>query len=625
MLCGGVFAPVIEYIVNLVYQLMKAVQSVVYAFSGINIFAKATANSMNKTASSAKQVNKSLTGVHNDINNVSDNNNKNNVDSVNNSIGPSFDLSQVDTKITGYAEKLYNFFIPLKQSWDNYGQSLIEQIKSTVSQIVVLIASVWGSFEAIITNGTVYSIFENILEIIGNIAEAFSNAWNYNGNGDAIIQNLANAFDNLLNVINNIVKSDEFQNFLKYCSDKLREISEKIESINWEPLINVLSTIGSAIGTVALNILSGLVDIFKWIAEHPIIAEIIISIAIAIGILSTALSIVSAVITVLTPIVEALNLSFLKMSMIILIIIAVVAAVIFVIMNWGSICEWISGIWEWLKEKAIEIFSQIGEFLSNIWNGICEFFKNIWNTIVNFIVERINKTREEIIMVFSFIANFFSEIWNTIKFTISNVWNAIVVTITNTINNIKNTISNILNSIKAIWENIWNGLKNTVTNIFNNIWNVIKGVINSILGGIEGMANGVIRGVNSVIKVLNNLHFNIPDWVPLLGGKSFGLNLRTLNEISLPRLAKGGIIDSPTIALMGEYAGVKSNPEIVTPENKMYDTMVRAISDVGIYNNEQPMRIQFFLGKDLIVDEIINGINEKTRQTGKAQIKLGYV
>ena len=57
----------------------------------------------------------------------------------------------------------------------------------------------------------------------------------------------------------------------------------------------------------------------------------------------------------------------------------------------------------------------------------------------------------------------------------------------------------------------------------------------------------------------------------------------------------------------------------------MYDTMVRAISDVGIYNNEQPMRIQFFLGKDLIVDEIINGINEKTRQTGKAQIKLGYV
>ena len=55
---GGVFAPVIEYVVGLVYQLMKAIQSVVYAFSGINIFAKSTASSMNKTANSASKVSK---------------------------------------------------------------------------------------------------------------------------------------------------------------------------------------------------------------------------------------------------------------------------------------------------------------------------------------------------------------------------------------------------------------------------------------------------------------------------------------------------------------------------------------------------------------------------------------
>ena len=72
---GSAFAPVIQYVINLVYQLMKAIQSVVYAFSGVNIFAKATASSMGKTAKSAKETNKSLAGVHNEINNVSEKDN----------------------------------------------------------------------------------------------------------------------------------------------------------------------------------------------------------------------------------------------------------------------------------------------------------------------------------------------------------------------------------------------------------------------------------------------------------------------------------------------------------------------------------------------------------------------
>ena len=73
----------------------------------------------------------------------------------------------------------------MKESWDNYGTGLIEQVKASAGQVGGLIASVWGSFENIITNGTVYSILENILSIIGNIADAFKNAWNHNGNGDA--------------------------------------------------------------------------------------------------------------------------------------------------------------------------------------------------------------------------------------------------------------------------------------------------------------------------------------------------------------------------------------------------------------------------------------------------------
>ena len=57
------------------------------------------------------------------------------------------------------------------------------------------------------------------------------------------------------------------------------------------------------------------------------------------------------------------------------------------------------------------------------------------------------------------------------------------------------------------------------------------------------MANSVIKGINTMIKALNNLSFEVPDWVPGIGGKTFGFNIPTLGTISIPRLAHGGIVD----------------------------------------------------------------------------------
>lgn len=167
-------------------------------------------------------------------------------------------------------------------------------------------------------------------------------------------------------------------------------------------------------------------------------------------------------------------------------------------------------------------------------------------------------------------------IWNTIKTTVSNIWNNVKDTISNVINIVKDNISNVLNNIKSIWDNIWNNLKNTVIDIFNGIWNGIKGVINSILGGIEKMANGVINGINGMIRALNRLHFDIPDWVPGLGGKGFGINIPTLSTVSLPRLAQGGYVkaNTPRLAVIGDN---KTQGEVVAPEGKIIENVIKAL------------------------------------------------
>ena len=586
---GSVFEPVIEYVVNMIYQLMKAIQSLVYAFSGVNIFAKATASSMNKTVGSANKVNKSLNGIHNEINNVSENDNS----GESNAITPNMDLSQMDTQMSPFAQKLYDFFKPLVDSWNTYGNGVIEQIKIMAGQVIGLISSVWGSFENIITNGTIYFIFENILGIIGNIAEAFSNAWNYNNNGDAIIQNLANAFNNLLNAINNVVQSEKFQEFLNNCSDKFKTISEKIESIDWQPLMDALFTIGENIGTIALNILSGLIDIFKWLVENPIIAELLLAIAIAVGVVSTAISILSTVMFIL----EA---GLLPIIGIIIAIIAVISLIVLAIMNWDTIMKALTDTWNWICEQAQIIWNAIADFFKNLWQGICDTVTNVWNGIKEFFI------------------NYF----NTVKGIFETIWNGISTFITNIFNGIKNTISNVLNTISTIWSNIWNGLKNTVTNIFNGIWNAIKNVINWILNGIENMGNGVVNGINTVIRALNRLSFKMPDW---LGGGQFGFNIPTLNTISLPRLAKGNVAYDQTLAIFGEYSGAKSNPEITTPQNIMRETFEDVLSNYeGEKSNNsgelKTLVVQF--GSTKVALEMERLLQQARRQNGTAYVGI---
>lgn len=102
---------------------------------------------------------------------------------------------------------------------------------------------------------------------------------------------------------------------------------------------------------------------------------------------------------------------------------------------------------------------------------------------------------------------------------------------------------------------------------FGGISNFFHGIINGMIGMFEGFANGVIRGVNGVIRALNRIQVSAPGWLTALTGiTSFGINIRELPNISLPRvaLAEGGIVTGPMNALIGE-----AGPEAVIPLDKM--------------------------------------------------------
>lgn len=593
---GSAFAPVIQYVTGLVYQLLKAIQSVVYALFRVNIFAKASASSyasMAGNAKKAKNETKQLAGIHNEINNVQSNDNSNS--GSGGTTAPNIDLSGIDSQMSPFMQKLYDFFKPLVDSWNKYGYQVQDAFKNAINGIGQAISAIWSSLETLFTNGTIYSIIANILNSIGKIGVAWANAWKNDNNGTKIIQGIANIIDNITNAILNLVSSTGFQKFLDGVLSAFSGIVQLLD-----PIISGFSDMAEKILEIVFstigNVLKSIGDALQTIAQNETAVEVLKSIGEAIAIVVSAIILWNGVQAILNGLMGLFTIITSPITLIILAITAAITAIILIIKNWGSISEWFQNLWEKITDKLQETWNNVKDFFVNTFNSIMDFFVNKWNAIKEFFIN---------LCISIYLKQ--QEIWNNIKNCISNIINAI-----------KTTISNVLNGIKNIWNNCWNGLKNTVTSIFNGIWNTIKKVINSILGGIEGMANGVVNGVNLVIRTLNKLKFTIPDWVPGLGGKTFGFNLSEMNKITLPRLAKGNVAYDKTLAIFGEYAGASNNPEITTPQNIMRDTFEDVLSNHE--GNGQPVHVTIqYLGKE-IFDDTIDYINSRTRRTGKNTI-----
>lgn len=84
-----------------------------------------------------------------------------------------------------------------------------------------------------------------------------------------------------------------------------------------------------------------------------------------------------------------------------------------------------------------------------------------------------------------------------------------------------------------------------VVGIVQTLLPIVEPVIMGIIDLIKGVVSVVISGVNGVIRLLNALSFTIPDWVPVYGGKPFGLHL---TEVAMPKFAQGGFTTGPSIA-----------------------------------------------------------------------------
>ena len=159
----------------------------------------------------------------------------------------------------------------------------------------------------------------------------------------------------------------------------------------------------------------------------------------------------------------------------------------------------------------------------------------------------------------------------------------------------------------------------------------IKGVVNGIFGFVGSLANGVVNAINTVIRALNRLSFDIPDWIPLIGGNHFGFNIPELGQVPIPRLATGAVIpaNKEFLAVLGDQKhGTNIEAPLDTIKQASTEAVVEALSRLGITgslgnNNPQTIIIKQYLDRKQVAESIIEEGKLKQMATGKNMFMLG--
>lgn len=124
--------------------------------------------------------------------------------------------------------------------------------------------------------------------------------------------------------------------------------------------------------------------------------------------------------------------------------------------------------------------------------------------------------------------------------------------------NIKQTVGNIIDDIKTIFSGLIKFISGVFSGDFDKAWegikDIFKGIWNTIIDLLNGAINIIIKGLNWLIKQMNKISFDVPSWVPFVGGKSIGVNISYISENVLPRLAKGAVIpaNDEFLAVLGD-------------------------------------------------------------------------
>lgn len=270
--------------------------------------------------------------------------------------------------------------------------------------------------------------------------------------------------------------------------------------------------------------------------------------------------------------------------------------------------------WKSLVSKISSSFSSSTFYtkISGIWSSIKTYWdeniapwftKDKWETLIGNILSKFSSTafKDKIKGIRTKVKDY----WNDkIKpwFT-KDKWTTLVGNILSRFspNNFKNKLKDVWAKVKEYWNDKikpWftkDKWKELAGNIVSGLKEKFKSGINSIIGFFESM-------INNVIDMFNKISFTVPDWVPEIGGKKYGIDI---SHVSIPRLAKGAVIPANRefLAVLGDQ---KQGTNIEAPAKLIKQMAMEAIAETGGISGKETIEVPIYLDSDVLYRAIVN-------------------
>lgn len=351
-----------------------------------------------------------------------------------------------------------------------------------------------------------------------------------------------------------------------------------------------------------VDALSGLTSGVQWLVDHGSeVSAVITGIATAVGTYvayTTAMKVMQEGWTALTIVTKAQTIAQTALNAVmnanpIGLVISLIAGLVtaFVVL-WNKSEAfrnfWI-GLWNTIKSVAEPVVKGLVTWFSDAWTKI----KGVWNSVGAFFSGVFNNIKNIFDKAPAYFMQKFTEAWNAIK--------------------------GVFSQFGSFFSGLWNTIKNTFSALGTKIGDAIGGAVKA---GINGVISSIENTINSAINLINGA-INLINKIP-------AVNIGKLSRLSFPRLAKGGVVNSATIAEIGE-AGAEA---VVPLENNLGWTtrvaellakslivplanVTRNVNSANYNNNSYNETVEAFkdaLGQMKIVldDEEIGDFVEKT-------------
>lgn len=184
---------------------------------------------------------------------------------------------------------------------------------------------------------------------------------------------------------------------------------------------------------------------------------------------------------------------------------------------------------------------------------------------------------------------------------------------------VKNTLGEMLDAVKQILTGVVEFVSGVFTGDWDRAWqgvkDIFRGVWNGIIGFLEGAVNLIIQGVNWLIKQLNKISIKVPDWVPGLGGKSYGVKIPSVSSVSIPRLAQGAVIP-PNREFMAVLGDQKSGTNVEAPLETIKQALIEALRESG-NSGGGDINVTLELDGTVLARKMVKRVNDMTRQAGR--------